>query len=169
MPAGQSIIEQMIDQHSNSETTCETENASIADLKLEGLLIGTIERFNSTGLPMVVVYGTSKCFTANCVCELEQLKVGAQCAVMFPADGVSVPIILGILQQSVIVVDSPGEISVTQNAEKIELHSEVEINLRCGTAHLRMTADGLVELRGDKVVSHSTGLNRIRGASVKLN
>ena len=47
--------------------------------------------------------------------------------------------------------------------------AERAIELRCGKASLRLSSDGRIELRGTTVVSHATGLNRIRGASIKLN
>ena len=52
---------------------------------------------------------------------------------------------------------------------ELHLHARHAIELHCGEASFRMSADGRIELRGSTLVSHATGLNRIRGASVKLN
>ena len=79
------------------------------------------------------------------------------------------PIVMGLLQMPVIALGASTGFDVDEATGSIDIFSEREINLHCGDAHFRMTAEGLIEMRGNKVVSHSTGLNRVRGASVKLN
>ena len=103
---------------------------------------------------------------AQSICSLE---VGRQCAITLTGGSQPIPLVLGQLQSAVIGLGRATEISVSEAEGKIEIQSDREISFRCGEATFRMTSAGLVELRGNRVVSHSTGLNRIRGGSVKLN
>jgi hypothetical protein len=41
--------------------------------------------------------------------------------------------------------------------------------LRCGEASISLSRDGKVVIRGRHIVSHASGVNRIRGGSVELN
>lgn len=134
-----------------------------------GLLIGRIVSVAAGEHPQVVVPEIQEQPTpvASLVPQSE-LKIGVQCALMPTPDGNGL-ILMGVLQQNLVHVPEGTAITIDSQAKSIDIVSESEINLRCGDAHLRMTSDGLVELRGNKVVSHSSGLNRIRGASVKLN
>jgi hypothetical protein len=53
--------------------------------------------------------------------------------------------------------------------ERLVFSAEKELIFRCGSASITLLADGTVVLKGTRLVSSSTGLNRIRGASVKIN
>jgi hypothetical protein len=44
-----------------------------------------------------------------------------------------------------------------------------EISLCCGKAQITLRKDGKLILRGTDVVSRSSGPNRLRGATVKIN
>jgi hypothetical protein len=41
--------------------------------------------------------------------------------------------------------------------------------LRCGEGSITLTRDGKIVLRGKHIVTHASGVNRIRGGSVELN
>ncbi|MNF02982.1 hypothetical protein D3C80_2022180 [compost metagenome] len=58
---------------------------------------------------------------------------------------------------------------VQDDGDSLRIGHDKEIALHCGKASLRMTRDGRIELRGTTLISHATGLNRVRGASIKLN
>ena len=165
------MIDKMLDQESSRIPTHveSLQQSSNESAKIDGLLIGSICEINANGLPVVTVPSVIDRAVAQTVCDISKLKIGDQCALMFQSGAPNSPVILGVLQQPVITLGSPDPISFEQSDDKIEIRSESEINLHCGEAHFRMTAGGLIEMRGSKVVSHSTGLNRIRGASVKLN
>jgi hypothetical protein len=174
-----------MNQQNSLETaiTDDCEDASLLDQIVEnskskpaspaGILIGLIVDIHATGLPIVEIldpaFVNDQPIVAQAICSLSALKVGRQCAVSLTAGDRPSAIVLGQLQSSVFGLGDSAEISVSQSEGKIDIQSDNEINLRCGKATLRMTSAGLVEIRGKKVVSHSSGLNRIRGGSVKLN
>jgi hypothetical protein len=53
--------------------------------------------------------------------------------------------------------------------KRLVLEAGEEISLRCGKSSVTLTRNGTVIVRGAKVVSRSSGVNKIKGASVSIN
>lgn len=160
-----------VDARASSLLNEMVDNSSPAIAPATGeILIGIVVDKASNGMPIVKImdddFADSPPLLAQAICSLE---VGRQCAVTLTGGSQPIPLVLGQLQSAVIGLGRAAEINVSEAEGKIEIQSDREISFRCGEATFRMTSAGLVELRGNRVVSHSTGLNRIRGASVKLN
>jgi hypothetical protein len=134
-----------------------------------GVLIGFIAEINDHGVPCVLIPGSDDAVPARSLCPVDATQRGRQCALLFENGDPRAPLILGLLQHPVLSLQ--GQPDQAQHHEHGELHLRAEhaIELHCGEASLRMTADGRIELRGRTLVSHASGMNRIRGASVKLN
>ncbi len=49
------------------------------------------------------------------------------------------------------------------------IEAKRELELRCGEALVRLTRDGRVVVQGIQVSSEAKGLQRIRGAAVRIN
>lgn len=144
--------------------------AEPAPARIDGVLIGLLLDFDEAGRPLVLVPGfgeTPRPARACCVLTPEQR--GHQCALLFEGGDPEQPLVMGMLQQPVVALQTSGETTVRQEVDALHVRAEHAIELHCGKASLRLTSSGRVELRGTTVVSHATGLNRIRGASVKLN
>jgi hypothetical protein len=62
-----------------------------------------------------------------------------------------------------------GATEVVSGRERLVFSSDKEIVFRCGSASVTLMADGTVLIKGTRLVSSSSGLNRIRGAAVKIN
>jgi len=138
--------------------------------RIDGLLIGHLNGYDDMGRPLVVVPGILDTpQPAQALCPLEPFSTNIQCALMFEAGHRDKPVIMGWLQQPVIALTVSDEAKIECRKGAVNLHAATEINLHCGQASIRMNANGRIELRGTTVVSHSTGLNRIRGAAVKVN
>jgi hypothetical protein len=52
---------------------------------------------------------------------------------------------------------------------KIQFNAEEKIELRCGKSSLSMDREGKVIIKGDQLVSRASGVNKIKGAAVKIN
>jgi hypothetical protein len=61
------------------------------------------------------------------------------------------------------------KVEVSADRERLVLVAGKEIVLRCGAASITLLMDGTVLIKGTRLVSSATGLNRIRGAAVKIN
>lgn len=135
-----------------------------------GVVIGFIATINDQGLPCVLVPGGSdEPLPARSLCQLDATHCGRQCALLFENGNPRAPLILGLLQHPVLSLQGSPQTALHTEDGELHLHARHAIELHCGEASLRMSADGRVEIRGTTLVSHASGLNRIRGASVKLN
>jgi len=53
--------------------------------------------------------------------------------------------------------------------KSLVVEARQEIVLRCGEGSITLRADGVVVIKGRNLLSRSTGTNRIRGATVRIN
>lgn len=63
--------------------------------------------------------------------------------------------------------EDEGEIFV--DGQRLILHAQQEIELRCGESALILSADGRIELRGTYITSQASATQRILGGSINLN
>lgn len=81
------------------------------------------------------------------------------------------PVILGLLASS-INAKSVKEKELTNtclNKEFVSIEAEREIKLTCGKSSITLGNDGKVLIKGTKITSRSSGVNKIKGASISLN
>lgn len=64
-------------------------------------------------------------------------------------------------------VSAPDEVTI--DGKRITFDAREEIELKCGKASIVLTSAGKVIIKGAYVLSHSSGENRVRGASVGIN
>ena len=90
---------------------------------------------------------------------------------MFEAGNSQRPVIIGRLQHSFTQAENnPVEgVDVQLNGKRLKFTAEQEIVLRCGEASITLTRAGKVIIRGEYLLSRSTGTNRIKGGSVQIN
>nr|WP_297350220.1 hypothetical protein [uncultured Caldimonas sp.] len=80
----------------------------------------------------------------------------------------------GVITQAVILArvrqgDERCTAQLKMDGERIVLHAERDIELRCGEASIVLTRAGKVLIKGEYVLTHSRGANRIKGAYVDIN
>ena len=64
---------------------------------------------------------------------------------------------------------SATRLGVEIDGNELVLSAKSRITLRCGEALLIMDETGRVSIRGRTIVSHASGVNRIRGGAIQLN
>jgi len=66
---------------------------------------------------------------------------------------------------------APGRSAVEARLDgaRVVLEGTREVTLKCGEASITLRADGRIMLRGAYVESSSRGVNRLKGATVKIN
>lgn len=85
------------------------------------------------------------------------------------------PIIIGLIQDQPVILTKEialdkkqiGDIMV--DGERVVFNAKKEIELRCGKSSLIMKKDGRVVIKGTQLVSRASGMNKIKGAAVKIN
>jgi hypothetical protein len=147
-----------------------------------GVVTGAVVALTPDGAPLV---DWSQDMTAmplrarSCV-ALKPDDVGACAVLAFEGGDPSKPIVLGLLdpearQPASVVSKALGptqlraETEVEVDGRTITLTAMEHITLRCGSASITLTREGKVIVRGTQVVSHASGVNRVRGGSVQLN
>lgn len=127
---------------------------------------GTLVGFDHSGEPLIKVPGqhpSSGVRARTCV-SLRQKDIGRTVVLAYDSASLEEPIVMGVvvpLQEQSTEVQIDGETLVLTGCETIVL--------RCGDASITLNKDGKVVIRGKHVVTHASGVNRIRGGSVQLN
>jgi hypothetical protein len=78
---------------------------------------------------------------------------------------------MGVLREgdSGLLADPPGQLEVDADGQRMIVSAKEQIVLRCGKASITLTKAGKVLIQGTYVLSRSSGVNRVKGGSVKIN
>ncbi|MDY6994023.1 MAG: DUF6484 domain-containing protein [Pseudomonadota bacterium] len=94
-------------------------------------------------------------------------------ALLFAEGNLKKPIIMGLIHNGLEIFPEnqlvEKNIKVQLDGEEIVLSAAKEIVLQCGQASITLTRAGKILIRGAYVLSRSSGVNRIKGASVQIN
>jgi hypothetical protein len=106
---------------------------------------------------------------ARCLVRLEPRDHGAEVALLFELGDPTRPCVIGRMASHAEAKPPIPEVHVRHDAECLVLRAEHEIVLQCGEASITLTRAGKVLIRGEYVLSASTGVHRILGGSVEIN
>ena len=95
--------------------------------------------------------------------------VGRKVTLVFEKGDPARPIVVGLLQPTVVRLADKAPIEAYVDRERLVLEAHEQIELKCGKASLLLTADGRVIIKGANILSRASGANKIRGGSVHLN
>jgi hypothetical protein len=105
-----------------------------------------------------------------------QLTAGQKVVLAFENSDPRKPLIIGCLAEATHSPEgTPSLVTEREQSEafvdgrKIAFTAEEEIVLNCGKASITLTRAGKVIIRGEYVVSRSTGVNAITGGVVRIN
>lgn len=156
-------------------------NLSPASASLQaGLLpkspvMGTLHGFDLLEQPLVsgIQHLPGQLLTASSVVPLRREMIGQSVVIWFVAENTPAPVIMGVLQTRPLHEGSPrqpplGHV-VQIDDERHVIQAEREIVLRCGDASLTLTRAGKVIIKGNYILSRSTGYNKIKGAAIDIN
>ena len=111
--------------------------------------------------------------------KLNSADAGKQVVLSFDQGSPLRPIIMGLLQNSAsaveeLAIDISKELGGQQlqaklDGEQVTLTADKEIVLKCGKSSITLTKAGKIIIRGEYLLSRSTGVNKIKGGSVQIN
>jgi hypothetical protein len=134
--------------------------------QITGIVVGTLSGFDADGFPCVAFPGCIfETLPARATVVLSPADRWREVAIAFEAGDPRKPIILGLIHQP---APAPA-VEVKKDRERLVLTAEKEIELRCGKASITLTKAGKILLRGEYLLSRSSGVNRIKGGSVQIN
>ena len=128
---------------------------------------GTLHSLTAAGALMVVFTDdpTGGPMEARSCVPLGVEDVGREVVLLFATDAPDRPIVLGVIR----TVADTNAVQVSADGKNVTLAAQESITLECGDARITLHRNGKVVIRGAYVVSHASGVNRIRGGSVLLN
>jgi len=157
----------------SDEATARKTRAGIVPSPRYGTILGTLVDAREPLAPVVEFEGVDGQVvqrSALTTVPIESNAAGHTVVVMFVHGDPERPIITGQLAPG---RATPKKIARTQtlvlDGRELVLEADSTLTLRCGKARLTLTREGRILLRGTNVVSHASGVNRIRGGTIKLN
>jgi len=138
-----------IERHHEDQSSCD-------------LIIGELVAICATGDPIIRIPAEDghRLARALTLVELHAEDMGRQIVIQFVRGDSTRPVVLGRLR---------GTRPRGATVDRVVIEADQEIVLRCGNSSLVLGRHGKVLIRGDYVVSRSTGVNRVNGASVQIN
>jgi len=140
---------------------------------IEGVVIGKVITCDNSGTVTVDYPGnpSDKPLVAATLSTFGVDDINKKVALMFETGNPRRPVIMGRLQRLVERVEnnSVEEIDIKVDGKRLTFNAAQEIVLRCGAASITLTKAGKVLIRGEYLLSRSTGTNRIKGGSVQIN
>lgn len=146
---------------------------SDASGEIPAIVIGTICAFDASGMPLVSFSSaaSSRPIPARALLPIDGASIGRSAALLFEGGRVDHPIIVGLVHSPGISLAATARSTrdLEADGQRLLVTAEREIVLRCGKSSITLTRAGKVIIRGDHLVSRSTGVNRIKGGSVQIN
>lgn len=139
--------------------------------KPTGPVIGLLIGIKADATPLVLLPGNVVAHAARSVVDLKRNHIACQVVVIFEDNDWQQPIVMGVIrdQPRRLASDASGRIDVDLDGERMIVSARRELVLRCGAASITLDHHGRITVRGTQIVSHASGVNRIRGGSVELN
>lgn len=87
------------------------------------------------------------------------------------------PLVTGLVEPLLLRDSAPAAVAqlpeqpteARLDGKRLTFEAAEEIVLRCGQASITLRRNGAVVIRGAHLISHSSGMNRIRGGAVHIN
>ena len=138
-----------------------------------GIVVGELIALKDDGRTPLVRYprqpGTAA-LAARSVVDLYGAHIGRQVVLMFEEGNSAWPIVIGVLREGAAPLgQSPGQVEVDADGERLVVSAKEQIVLLCGEASITLTKAGKVLIQGTYVSTRSIGVNRVKGASVQIN
>lgn len=103
--------------------------------------------------------------------------LGKEVLLVFENGDLSHPIIIGfldnplddIISERTIKEDPDQQKDAYVDGSRITLEAKQEIILKCGKGSITLHKDGKIVIKGTRLLSRSTGSNKIKGARVNIN
>jgi hypothetical protein len=152
--------------------------------RIEGMRLGRIVKMDDCGLVFVDFPGNSlgpiaarATVSANAKILGKRNPNGQEILIAFENNDPKQPIIVDVMfslieeiaDATTSVLETGKLQDVIIDGNRISFEAEHEIVLKCGKASITLTKAGKVLIKGEYVLSHSSGENRIRGGSVSIN
>jgi hypothetical protein len=136
--------------------------------------VGRLHGFDLQDRPLIA--GLSVCageiVPARTTLPLRRAMIGSDVVLLFDGGDPRAPIIMGVIKRQALAAETAAAaipVTAQVDGERQIIQAEREIVLRCGDASITLTRAGKVIIKGNYIVSRSTGYNKLKGAAIELN
>ena len=144
-----------------------------APVLLPGVVVGELLGLAERGRVALITYAgrsAQAALAARSVVDLHAAHIGHQVALVFENGEPEKPLIIGVLvAEGWPLEDRPEHLEIEADGARLSISAREHLTLRCGAASITLTKDGEVTIKGTRLSSQSSGVNRIKGGSVELN
>lgn len=134
--------------------------------RIDGVVIGRLAGLEAGGARVVFPGSPPEGISARAMAALAEGDLGREIALLFEGGDPRRPVVMGLMHGGFTPATRPA---ARVDDERIELTAEKEIVLSCGKASITLTRAGKILIRGEYVLTRSSGVNRIQGGSVQIN
>jgi hypothetical protein len=134
--------------------------------KKKSVSLAQFKGFDDDGRFLVSLNQSTETQYALSTIGLSNSDIGTEVAIAYIDDDEGTLIIIGRIERS---KGSEQNLTVKMDGERIVLHADRDIELRCGNASIVLTRAGKVLIKGSYVLTKSSGANKIKGAYVDIN
>ena len=146
--------------------------------RVDGIVIARLTAIDAAGELRIALPWSREPTAARSMAALGEGDLGRDVAVLFEGGDPRRPVVMGRMHTS-----APASARATNEApaaavpapeveadgERLVFSAEKEIVLRCGKSSITLTRAGKILIRGEYVLTRSSGVNRIQGGSVQIN
>jgi hypothetical protein len=140
---------------------------------MPGVVVGRLVGLgDERQMPLVVFPGQpgAAALPARSVANVTEEMLGSDVTLMFENGDARKPIIMGYLHGIPTASEEKAvSVQVDADGQRVMLSAQEQIELRCGKASITLTKAGKIIIRGAYVLTRSSGVNKIKGASVQIN
>jgi len=146
-----------------------------SDLSFVNVKVGRIMRFTVDGHPLVDFPGNllgslkARSMTSAAPRLDRHEYINLPVLLVFENGDPALPIILGFVGNTFLAQSYQEDPNVSVDGKTITFNAACEIVLQSGKSSITLRSDGKIVTKGTKIVSRSSGEQKIRGASVQLN
>lgn len=151
-----------------------TMSSARASTDSSGVVVGELVGITVEGCtPLITFQGQAgtAAIAARSVVDLHGAHIGRQVVLVFENADPDRPIVIGVLRDAGSSALGPraGTVEVDRDGERMIVDAKEQLVLRCGKARLTLTREGKVLIEGTYISSRSSGVNRLKGASIQIN
>lgn len=139
-----------------------------------GAVVGKLLAVSNCGHGAYVCFSNqpgSAAIEARTTVNLHASHIGRDVTLVFEDSNPALPIVVGLISEphTTGVDEQEGTIEIEADGARLLLSAREELVLRCGKATITLTKQGNVVIRGMRVSTHASDVNRIKGGSVQIN
>jgi hypothetical protein len=139
--------------------------APVIPERIHGVVVGRLRALD--GGPLVEWAGAPDGVRARAMAILDGGHVGRDVALVFEAGDPARPVVMGLIETFEPAREAGAE--EPDPGRRVVVSADKELVLTCGKASITLTRAGKILIKGAYVSSHSSGTQRIRGATVEIN